>query len=314
MQMCFDGRVHTLDMEATSRLFITSNFSACSEACLYKVSFSASCIRREASGTRMPLGSCQLSGAGSSFASEAVRLRDLLLVLRTGRPRSITDDSDKLRLCKLCEAIGSRLSILGEPRCSHALDGDPALNGFDIADRGVGSAPCTLGDRRFSKALMGVMPPGVAFAGVVSCDRLDFVLSLRGLGEPLRSAAGDLGGTSGRDSTSSWMTSVSTFKAGFDMTPGLRIGDSGFPKVTDGSKRLGCSGEEKKKECSSCAGEGPVTQDIRASPKGPALQFGPGALLDRSWPKTSVDAFRRGGRPGMVAVLCQRTARGQMAR
>jgi hypothetical protein len=301
-------------MEATLRLSITSNFWACWEACLYKVSFSASCIRREASATRIPLGSCQLSGVGSSLASEAVRLRDLLLDLRTGRPRSITDDSDKFRLCELCKAIGSRLSILGEPRCSHALDGDPALNGFDMADRGVGSAPCTLGDRRFSGAPTGVMPQGVAVAGVVSCDRLDFVLSLRGLGEPLRSVAGDLGGTSGRDSTSSWMTSVSSFKVGLDMTPGLRIGDSGFPKVTDGSKRPGCSDEERKKECSSCAAEGPVTQDIKASPKGPAFQFVPGALLDLSWPKTSMDGFRRGGRPGMVAILCQHPARGQMAR
>lgn len=157
---------------------------------------------------------------------------------------------------------------------------------------------------------MGVMPPGVAVAGVVSCDRLDFVLSLSGLGEPLRSAAGDLGGTSGGYSASSWMTSVSTFRVGFRETPGLRIGDSGFPKVAGASERLGCSDREGAKTDSSCAGEGPVTQEIRASPNGPALQFVPGALLDLSWPKTSVDALRRGGRPGMVAVSHQHNARG----
>ena len=112
----------------------------------------------------------------------------------------MTDDSDKFLLC---DAIGSRFSIMGDARWSAALEGEPTLNGFEIADRGVGSAPFTFGDRRLSREPTGTMPPGVAVAGVVSCDRLDFVLSLRGLGEPLRSATGDLGGTSGGDSTSS---------------------------------------------------------------------------------------------------------------
>lgn len=48
--------------------------------------------------------------------------------------------------------------------------------------------------------------------------------------------------------------------------------------------------------------DGPVTHDINASPKGPVLQFVPGALLDRSWPKVSVEALRIGGRPGIVAT------------
>ena len=195
------------------------------------------------------------------------------------------DDSDRFLLCVLCEAIGSRLSIFGEPRCSTALEGDVILNGFEIADSGVGSGPLTFGDRRFSKALMGVMPPDVAVAGVVSCDRLDFVFSLRGLGEPLRSA-GDFGGTSGRDSPSSWFISVSTFKAGFVATPGLKIGDNGLPNEVDTSDRLDCSGMGTAEVGIACPATGPaagpVTQDIRASPKGPALQFVPGALLDLS--------------------------------
>ena len=52
-----------------------------------------------------------------------------------------------------------------------------------------------------------------------------------------------------------------------------------------------------------------MTQDIIASPKGPFLQFVPGALLDRSWPKASVDALRRGGLPGMVAEKGQQAHR-----
>jgi len=44
-----------------------------------------------------------------------------------------------------------------------------------------------------------------------------------------------------------------------------------------------------------------VTQAMRASPNGPALQLVPGTLLDLSWPKASVEALRSGGLPGMVA-------------
>jgi hypothetical protein len=208
------------------------------------------------------------------------------------------EDSDKFLLC---ETIGSRFSIMGDARCSTALEGEPTLNGFEIADRGVGKAPLTFGDRRLSKVPMETMPPGAVVAGVVSCDRLDFVLSLRGLGEPLRSATGDFGGTSGGESTSSWMTSVSTFNAGLVDTPGLRMGDNGFPKVAGASDRVNCSEVNILQDSSSRAGEGPVTQDIIASPKGPFLQFVPGALLDRSWPKASADALRRGGLPGIVA-------------
>lgn len=83
------------------------------------------------------------------------------------------------------------------------MDGEATLNGLELADRGVGKGALTLGDRRLSKAFKEDMAAGVAEAGVVSCDRLDFVFSLRGLGEPLRSAAGDFGGTLGGDSPSS---------------------------------------------------------------------------------------------------------------
>ena len=96
-----------------------------------------------------------------------------------------------------------------------------------------------------------------------------------------------------------------TFSVGFEVKPGLRIGDSGLPKVTDGSNRLDCSGLGGARLCSSSAGEGPVTRDMSASPNGPARQFVPGALLDLSWPKASVEFLRKGGRPGMVAVICQ---------
>lgn len=106
---------------------------------------------------------------------------------------------------------------------------------------------------------------------------------LNGAGDPLRDAEGDLGGTSGGISIPSRTLLVSTFKAGF--TPGLKIGDSGFPtgaetsilliaKVSIGSGTYVC--------CCNCIYVGPVTQAIRASPNGPALQLVPGALLDLS--------------------------------
>lgn len=196
----------------------------------------------------------------------------------------MTDDSDMFLLCDdtICIVMGSRFSTRGDPRRSSA-PGEPALKGLDMADKGVGSGPLTLGDRLDSRALEGAVPPGWLVDGVMSCVLLDFGFSFRGLGEPLRSV-GDLGGTSGRLSVAS-LTSVSTFNAGFVLTPGLRMGDNGLPRVlgisvlvnTAGSRRLGglfCS--------VSCTGEGPVMQDIRALPKGSVLQFVPGALLDRS--------------------------------
>lgn len=82
-------------------------------------------------------------------------------------------------------------------------EGEVTLKGFEMAERGVGRGPFTFGDRRFSKGFMKLMPPEVAVAGVVSCDRLDFALNLSGLGETLPSAAGDFGGTSGGYSGSS---------------------------------------------------------------------------------------------------------------
>jgi hypothetical protein len=189
----------------------------------------------EASATRMPLGSVQLSGAGASkvLASDCVRLRPFLLVRRTGRPRSSIDDSDIFLLCDaVCVAMGSRFSTLGEPRRSSA-PGDPALKGFEMADRGVGSGPFTFGDRLLSSALGGVIPPEWRVDGVISCVLLDFGLSLRGLGELLRSA-GDFGGTSGGNSSAS-ITAVSTFNVGFMLTPGLRIGDNGLHRVIGAS-------------------------------------------------------------------------------
>ena len=91
------------------------------------------------------------------------------------------------------------------------------------------------------------------------------------------------------------MLAVSTFSRGLGVAPGLRIGDSGLPvplRISDeGEALFGCDD----------AAEGPVTQIIMASPKGPVLQFEPGALHDRSWPKASYDCLRRGGLPGMVA-------------
>jgi hypothetical protein len=65
-----------------------------------------------------------------------------------------------------------------------------------------------LGDRRRSIALNGVLPPEVIDAGVVSCGRLAFEFRMRGVGDGLRSATGDLGGTCGRSSVSSSMLVV----------------------------------------------------------------------------------------------------------
>jgi hypothetical protein len=252
----------------------------------------------------MPLGSCQLSAVGASTtgASEHVRLRSLLLVRWTGRPRSITDDSDMFLLCDaMWAAIGSRFSTLGEPRRSSA-PGEPALKGLDMADKGVGSGPFTFGDRLDSSALEGVVAPVCTVEGVMSCVLLDFELSLSGLGEPLRSV-GDLGGTSGRISGAALM-SVSTVNAGFVPTLGLKMGDSGLPRVVEISVMWKTVGSRRLRGLfwSMSTGEGPVMQDIRALPKGSVLQFVPGALLDRSWPKGSTEAFLRAGRPGMVAI------------
>lgn len=306
------GRTLTLDSDETSRLFRTSNFSACSYACLCNTSLSASGIRNEASATGMPLGSLQLSWGNASElgASEQVWLRCLLLDRRTGRPRSITDDSDMFLLWDVAAvAMGSRLSILGEPRRSTALEGEPALKGLEIADRGVGSGRPIFGERLESTALEGEVPLGVVIeAGVISCVLLDLEWSLRGLGDGLRSVSGDFGGTSGGSSIPSRMLFVSTFSAGFAFTPGLRMGDSGFPRALGTSNLLilGVSAVAGGVVCSVGTGEGPVTQDMRASPNGPVLQLVPGALLDLSWPKASVEAFAcRGGRPGIVAVYCQ---------
>lgn len=94
--------------------------------------------------------------------------------------------------------MGSFRSFLGDVCCSIVLGGEPALKGLDKADKGVGSDPFTRGERLLSKALMGVPAPGV-----VSWDRLALELSLRGLGESLRSIDGDFGGTWGGSSASS---------------------------------------------------------------------------------------------------------------
>jgi hypothetical protein len=78
---------------------------------------------------------------------------------------------------------------------------------------------------------------------------------------------------------------------------GLMMGDSGF------AVGLGVSAGAPGVLCfDSVTGDGPVTQETKASPKGPARQFVPGALHDLSWPNVSCDNWRRGGLPGMVAV------------
>ena len=189
------------------------------------------------------------------------------------------DVSDMLRLC---EAMGSRFSIRGEIRDSKALEGDAVLNGFDIAESGVGYGGFTFGDRRKSSALCGVLPPDVTEAGVVNCGRLDLEWRVRGAGEPLRSTLGDLGGTSGGSSTLSRILVVSTFKDGF--TLGLRIGDNGLPIGAAGSSLPVCTMSEEPGDIprSATMCMGPVTQAIIASPNGPVLQLVPGALLERS--------------------------------
>jgi hypothetical protein len=102
------------------------------------------------------------------------------------------DDSDTFLLCgDTCAAIGSRLSTRGDPR----LDaGDAALNGLVNMAGGVGRGMIWFGDR-LSTALIGVFPPEVNDAGVVSCVLLAFEFKTRGAGEPLRSPAGSFGGT-----------------------------------------------------------------------------------------------------------------------
>lgn len=202
----------------------------------------------------------------------------------------------------LCEASGSRFSTLGEARRSIALEGEPTLKGFEMAERGVGNGPLTLGERRKSAALCGVLPPDVRDAGVMSWGLLDFECKTRGAGDPLRSRAGDFGGTWGGISGASMSLLVSTFSNG--LTVGLRIGDNGFPIGIAFAISILFTWEDSEPgeiPCSEGICEGPVTQDIRASPNGPALQLVPGALLDLSWPKTSVEVLRSGGRPGMVA-------------
>lgn len=130
----------------------------------------------------------------------------------------------------------------------------------------MGRRAPVLGERLTSIALTGVAPPDVADAGVVSGVLLDLELSLRGAGDSFRSTAGDLGGTWGGNT---WLI-VSTFRDGF--MPGLRIGDSGRPPVlADSWARVGVT-------CCTSTGDGPVTHEIMASPKGPVLQFVPGAL------------------------------------
>lgn len=117
---------------------------------------------------------------------------------------------------------GSRFSICGDARFD---DGEGTWNGLEKAEGGVGRGMTPLGDRRSSDALWGLTPPDDMDAGVMSCVLLDFEWRTRGAGEPLRSRAGDLGGTCGGSSK----LVVSTLSKGFGVAPGLRIGDKGFP-------------------------------------------------------------------------------------
>jgi hypothetical protein len=161
-----------------------------------------------------------------------------------------------LRPCAVPDAaMGSCLSILGE------LRGDACRKECDAAEDGVGRSAVVFGERRRSDALTGVGPPDVADAGVVSCDLLGLELSLSGVGDPLRSSVDDLGGTSGGDGG----LAVLTLRDGF--APGLSIGDSGLV-IGD--------------VCCVRLGEGPVMQEIIASPNGPDLHAVPGALFDLS--------------------------------
>lgn len=141
-------------------------------------------------------------------------------------------------------------------------------------DGGVGRGKVAFGER-LSSALSGVFPPDVKEAGVMSCVLLAFELRTRGAGEPFRSTAGDFGGTCG-GSPSPGKLAVSTFNSGLGLAIGLRIGDSGFPAIFEVSEEIGAVGGWVR------TGEGPVTQDTIASPKGPTFQFVPGALHDLS--------------------------------
>lgn len=104
------------------------------------------------------------------------------------------DDSDMFLLCdEDLAAMGSFLSTRGDPR----LDaGEAAVNGLMHVVGGVGRG-MALGERRMSTVLRGVFPPDVIDAGVMSWVLLAFEFSTRGAGEPLRSTAGDFGGTCG---------------------------------------------------------------------------------------------------------------------
>lgn len=123
-----------------------------------------------------------------------------------------------LRLCEApCMAMGSCFSTFGESR------GEAVLKECDTAEEGVGRRAPVFGDRLTSAALTRVAPPDTADPGVMSAVLLDLELSLSGEGEPLRSIAGDLGGTSG----GAMELAVFTLRGGF--APGLKIGESGLP-------------------------------------------------------------------------------------
>jgi hypothetical protein len=100
----------------------------------------------------------------------------------------------------LCDAtrvaIGSRFSMRGDPR----LDEGEAAKGFVKAEGGVGNGVNPFGERLISTALSGVPEPDVMVAGVMSCVLLLFGCSTSGAGEPSRSPACILGGTSGGSS------------------------------------------------------------------------------------------------------------------
>jgi len=142
----------------------------------------------------------------------------------------------------------------------------------------VGRGTLQFGDRRRSDALK--RPAEALDAGVVSCGFIALEWRMSGAGDGLRSAVGDFGGTRGGSSGSSAMLPVSTLSKGLGVAPGLRMGESGLPVPLLSDERGPLF------ECEEAA-EGPVTQTIMASPKGPVLQFEPGALHDRSWPKAS---------------------------
>lgn len=178
----------------------------------------------------MPFGSFHGSATVVSalFASDSVRLRSLLLVLLFGRPRSMIDGSDMLRLwVDDCAASGSRRSTRGEPRFDA---GEEAEKGFEKADGGVGRGMMLLGDRLRSTELEGVILPDIDVmdVDVVSWGLLGLVARTRGVGEGLRSTTGDFGGTAGGFSELA-VVLVSSLRTGLGVAPGLRIGDSGLP-------------------------------------------------------------------------------------